>query len=220
MIRSLLIITGLFCFAAGFAQQGEPPELLYREDWNEQPPYDLMTQYSLTQSDVMNPDLKQTLYGPGQDSIKKRHHGTPTDPYYVYTGFCPSNWALVFSSKKTYADLRGDAVVRCRIRNSGFRNLHLVIQMASGNWFVSNIAAKPSTVWQVYDFVIKDIKWSLINMKTVTPGDVVVNPEVHYGDNWLSQIDKIGFTDLMNGGLSNACSRIDWIEVYANPSRK
>jgi len=220
MIRSFLIITGFFCFAAGFAQQGVPPELLYREDWNELPPYDLMIQYSLTQSDVMNPDLIQTLYGPGQDSIKKRHHGTPTDPYYVYTGFCPSNWALAFSSKKIYADLRGDAVVRCRIRNSGFRNLHLVIQMASGNWFVSDVAAKPSSVWQVYDFVIKDIRWSLINMKTVTPGDVVENPEVHYGNNWLSQIDKIGFTDLMNGGLSNACSRIDWIEVYANPSRK
>ena len=94
----------------------------------------------------MNPDLIQTLYGPGQDSIKKRHHGAPTDSFYVYTGFCPSNWALAFSSKKTYADLRADAVVRCRIRNSGFRNLHLVIQMASGNWFVSNVAAEPSSV--------------------------------------------------------------------------
>jgi hypothetical protein len=68
--------------------------------------------------------------------------------------------------------------------------------------------------------VIKDIKWSLLDIKTITPVAVVENPELHYGANWLSQIDKIGFSDLMNGGLSNACSRIDWIEVYANPSRK
>jgi hypothetical protein len=221
MMRSFLIIIGLcFFIPTLFAQQGEPPELLYREDWNELPPYDLMTPYSLTQKDVMNPDLIQNLYGPGQDSLRKRHHGSPEDPYYVFTGFCPSNWALSFSNNKTFADLRGDAVVRCRIRNSGFRNLHLIIQMASGNWFISDAAASPSSVWQVYDFVIKDIKWSLLDIKTITPVAVVENPELHYGANWLSQIDKIGFSDLMNGGLSNACSRIDWIEVYANPSRK
>ena len=36
----------------------------------------------------------------------------------------------------------------------------------------------------------------------------------------LIMIDKIGFTDLMNGGLSDACSRVDWIEVYANPVKR
>ena len=30
----------------------------------------------------------------------------------------------------------------------------------------------------------------------------------------LSRVDEIGFTDLMTGGKSKACSRIDWIEVY------
>jgi hypothetical protein len=27
-------------------------------------------------------------------------------------------------------------------------------------------------------------------------------------------VDEIGFTDLMTGGASDACSRLDWIEVY------
>jgi hypothetical protein len=44
---------------------------------------------------------------------------------------------------------------------------------------------------------------------TATPGPAVNDPVMHYGEHWLSQIDKICFTDLMNGGLSDACSRID-----------
>jgi hypothetical protein len=33
----------------------------------------------------------------------------------------------------------------------------------------------------------------------------------------LSRVDEIGFTDLMPGGGSDACSRLDWIEVYGKP---
>jgi hypothetical protein len=168
-IKFGLFLSGLILFINGFAQQGEPPELLFKEDWNQLPPFDVMTPYSLTQKDVMNPDLIQTLYGPGQDSIKKRHHGTDKDAYYIYTGFCRSAWALALSHKSFYIDLSGDAVIRCRVRNSGM------------------------------------------------PID---NPEFHYGKHWLNLADKIGFTDLMNGGLSDACSRVDWIEVYANPVKR
>jgi hypothetical protein len=225
MIKSIemkltLLLSGLLFFNVCLAQQAEPPKLLFREDWNELPPYDVMTPYSLTQKDVMNPDLIQTLYGTGQDSIKKRHHGAATDAYYVFTGFCRSNWALALSNKLFFADLSGDAIIRCRVRNSGFRELHIIIQTSNGNWFVSDQAAPPSSVWQSYDFVIKDIKWSLLNIRTVTPGNIVEDPVLHYGSHWLTQVDKIGFTDLMNGGLSNACSRVDWIEVYAQSSRR
>lgn len=215
-----LLFSGLILFITGFAQQGEPPELLFKEDWNQLPPFDVMTPYSLTQKDVMNPDLIQALYGPGQDSIKKRHHGTGNDAYYIFTGFCRSTWALALSHKSFYIDLSGDAVIRCRVRNSGMRNLFIIIQSASGNWFVSDQSAGSSSVWQVHDFIIKDIKWSLLNINTVTPGIPIDNPEFHYGKHWLNLVDKIGFTDLMNGGLSDACSRVDWIEVYANPVKR
>ena len=85
--KLVLFLSGLLLFTKSLAQQAEPPKLLFREDWNELPPYDVMTPYSLTQKDVMNPDLIQTLYGPAQDSIKKRHHGTATDAYYVLDRF-------------------------------------------------------------------------------------------------------------------------------------
>ena len=31
----------------------------------------------------------------------------------------------------------------------------------------------------------------------------------------LAHVDEIGFTDVMTGGGSDACSRVDWIEVWA-----
>jgi hypothetical protein len=218
-MKLVLLFSGLLFFANCFSQT-EPPALLFKEDWNELPPYDVMTPYSLTQKDVLNTDLIQRLYGSGQDSIKKRHHGAATEPYYIYTGFCRSNWALALSNKNFFVDLTGNAIIRCRVKNSGFRQLHLIIQTASGNWFISDQAAGPSSVWNVHDFIIKDIKWSLLNINTVTPENPVDDPEFHYGTHWLGLIDKIGFTDLMNGGLSDACTRVDWIEVYALSVKK
>ena len=32
----------------------------------------------------------------------------------------------------------------------------------------------------------------------------------------LSRVRAVGFTDLMVGGKSTACSRLDWIEVYGS----
>lgn len=219
-IKFSLFFAGLLLVTAALAQKPGLPGLLFREDWNEKPPYDVSTPYNLSQEDVMNPGLIQTLYGPGRDSLKKRHHGDASEPYYVYSGFCNSNWAIALSPKNYYLDLSGNAIIRCRIMNSGFRQVHLIIQSSSGNWFVSDIAAGPSSAWKVFDFVIKDVKWSLLNIKTITPGPEADDPVLHYGAHWLSQIDKIGFTDLMNGGLSDACSRIDWAEVYAKTARR
>ena len=211
-MKLIIIITGLFLFVKSFAQI-ETPELLFKEDWNKLPPFDLMTPYTLSQKDVMSPDLIQKLYGPGQDSIKKRHHGTDRDPYYIFTGFCRSNWALTLSHKNLFADLSGNALIRCRMMNSGFRRLHLVLKLEDSTWLVSEMSEGSSSVWQVKDFIIRDIKWSRLDINTIIEAKPVESPN-------LNRVVEIGFTDLMNGGLSNACSRVDWIEVYANSVKR
>jgi len=209
-MKIFAVITGLLLFTECFSQS-EPPKLLFKEDWNKLPPFDLMTPYSLSQKDVMNPDLIQKLYGPGQDSIKKRHHGTENDPYYIFTGFCRSNWAVTLSYRNISADLTGNALVRFRMMNSGFRELHVVIKLADGTWLVSDKSEGSSSVWQVHDFIIKDIRWYQMNINTIIEGSIMSSPD-------LSKVEEIGFTDMMNGGLSAACSRVDWIEVYCDSS--
>lgn len=212
-MKIIFFFFGLLLFTNCFAQLTEPPKLFFHEDWNELPPYEVMTRYSLTQADVRSKDLTQNLYGPGQDSIKKRHHGTPKDAYYVYTGFCRSTWALTLTNKNFNADLTGNAVVRVRMRNSGFRQLHVIIKLVNGTWLVSDLSAGSTSLWQFHDFIVKDIKWSLLDIKAIVEGNPAINPD-------LTQVEEIGFTDLMNGGLSASCSRVDWIEVYANSVKK
>jgi hypothetical protein len=57
-----------------------------------------------------------------------------------------------------------------------------------------------------------NIKWRKLNMELIVEEHPVVT------DADLSRVKQIGFTDFMTGGNSRACSRLDWIEVYARPS--
>lgn len=53
---------------------------------------------------------------------------------------------------------------------------------------------------------MQEIKWYRLDIDHVTETGPVENPD-------LSNVEEIGFTDLMPGGKSASCSRLDWIEV-------
>jgi hypothetical protein len=110
---------------------------------------------------------------------------------------------------KSYVDLSGYAKIIWRSKQAGFRCLHLVIKLADGTWLVSGQCDDRSQDWRVHQFNIMDIDWYELNVESVIEGSPVKNVN-------LSKVDEIGFTDLMTGGGSDACSRVDWIEVYGN----
>src|SRR5712692_6135408 len=86
------------------------PGLFFREDWKETP-----AATPLTQQHVANPNLLMALYGPGRDGIKKSHHDTPDDdPYYIWSGTCPANWAITLRHRNANVDLTGLAKIRWR----------------------------------------------------------------------------------------------------------
>ena len=58
-----------------------------------------------------------------------------------------------------------------------------------------------------------DIQWYKLNIDSITEQSLVRKPD-------LTQVDELGFTDLMRGGKTLACSRLDWIEVYGNPVQR
>jgi hypothetical protein len=90
---------------------------------------------------------------------------------------------------------------------SGFRLLRIVLKLADGTWLVSDKYDDASGDWREREFNFSDIRWRRLEIKTVTEGGWEPAPD-------LSKVDEIGFTDLMAGGGSAACSRVDWIEVY------
>jgi hypothetical protein len=186
-----------------YAQSPYRPALFFREDWKEIP-----AEIPLSQKHVVNEGLIVELYGAGADSIKKSHHDKPEDdPYYVWSGLCRGNWAVTLKDKNSFVDLSNYAKVRWRSKQQGFRELHLILKLADGTWLVSKQSDGSSKDWRVHEFNISDIDWYKLNITDIVETVPVKNPD-------LSKVDEIGFTDLMKGGQSNSCSRLDWIEVY------
>ena len=195
------LIPVLFGAASLFAQAR--PGLFFREDWKEIP-----AATPVTQEHVVSPDLILSLYGPARASIKKSHHDTPADdPYYIWSGDCQSNWAVSLRHKSALVDLTGLAKIRWRSKQSGFRQLRIILKLADGTWLASDRSDGPSTDWRIREFNVADLRWRKLDIGTVVESEWVDKPD-------LSRVDEIGFTDLMRGGGSPASSRLDWIEVY------
>ena len=207
------IIFGLSLTA--WAQTGPPPPgVFFREDWNQKEPFE-----QVDQGHVANPDLIQSLWGPGKDGIKKRHHGTDADPYYIWSGACPANWALTLRHRTQYASLTGRSKVRWRTLETGFRQLHIIVKLADGTWLVSDESTGASKDWKESEFLIVDLHWRKLDIENVLEGLPVEKPD-------LTRVDEIGFTDMMRGmpsppgSSSPASSRLDWIEVYAFANKR
>jgi len=182
---------------------GYRPGLLFREDWKEIP-----AEIPVTQEHVNHPDLLLDLYGQTRDSIKKSHHDQPADdPYYIWSGLCRTNWAVALSYRDHRMDLSEFSKIRWRTKQAGLRELHILLKLEDGTWLVSQQGDPASADWRIREFNLEDINWYTIDMGTITEERAVHDPD-------LSRVEAVGFTDLMRGGGSAACSRLDWIEIY------
>jgi len=205
-VSNIFLISFLSLLSVTFCNAQYRPSLFYREDWKEIP-----AATPVTQRHVVNDNLVLGLYGPGCDSIKKSHHDTPSDdPYYIWSGTCPGNWAVTLRHNKSFVDLSGYAKMIWRSKQSGTRCLHIVLKLADGTWLVSSQCDDLAKDWRIHEFNIMELTWYTLNIKSVIEAKPMTNPD-------LSRVDEIGFTDLMTGGGSDACSRLDWIEVYGKP---
>ncbi len=184
------------------------PGLFWREDWTTKPPFE-----EVSQEHVATPGLLQTLYGPGKDGIKKRHHGTDDDPYYIWSGKCAGSWALTLKYRDSLVDLTGRSKIRWRTKNSGYRQTHIILKLTGGDWLISDQSDGESADWREREFNVADLTWRKLDIAQVVEGAPVAHPD-------LSRVDEVGFTDLMSGASSPACTRLDWIEVYGKPVKR
>jgi hypothetical protein len=179
-------------------------QLFFREDWKELP-----AALSVTQDHVAGRDLVLSLYGPARAEIKKSNHPQiPNDPYYIWSGECKANWAVTLHHTKRTVDLSGEhAAVRFRSKQSGLRQIHIILKLHDGTWLVSDQAAGYTEDWSETEWTIRQLRWRKLNIEDIVEGTFVEQPD-------LTNILEIGFTDLMRGGGTPASSRLDWLEVY------
>lgn len=204
--RSIMLLLVLSMAGQLIGQDNYRPGLFFHEGWKESPP-----EIPLNQNHVDNSDLTVQLYGPGLDSLKKSNHDKPVDdPFYVWSGLCLENWMVTLKHKTQNVDLSSYAKIKWRSKQAGLRQLRISLKLANGDWLVSDQAAGPSKDWRISEFNIQDITWYHLDPERIVEVGVAADPD-------LSNVVEIGFTDLMPGGRSKACSRLDWIEVYGNP---
>jgi hypothetical protein len=197
------ILNYLFFSFIFFPGTGQSQDLFFREDWKETP-----AEIPVTQDHLANPDLILKLFGPGGDNVKKSNHpDVPNDPFYIWSGECKGNWALSLRHRSRFVDLTGNARILWRSKQSGFRQLRLIILLRDGTWLVSDQYDASSNDWREKEFRVAEMKWRKLDIERVTEGGAVENPD-------LSKVEEIGFTDLMSGGQTPASSRVDWIAVY------
>jgi hypothetical protein len=160
---------------------------------------------------VANSNLEVHLYGIGKDSLKKSNHEKPVDdPYYVWSGPCLGNWMVTLKHSSQNVDLRDYAKVKFRSKQAGLRELRITLKLNNGDWLISDLSAGSSSDWRIWEFNLMDISWHKLNAESIVSVGLEKDPD-------LSNIEEIGFTDLMPGARSKACSRLDWVEVYGKP---
>jgi hypothetical protein len=80
------------------------------------------------------------------------------------------------------------------------------LKLESGAWLVSDQHDDESADWHVREFAVSDLRWRALDIATLVEGRRA-EPD-------LRRVVEVGFSDLMRGGRTQACSRLDWIEVY------
>lgn len=213
MKRSLFVLAlGVLLSAGLMAQKADyRPGLFFREDWSMQPEH---SEIPANQKHVSNPDLLMTAYGPGCDSLSLSHHDHPVDdPHYIWSGRAHGNWMVSLKHKKMNVDLSSFAKIKWRTKQAGLRYLHITLKLADGTWLVSDWGDGASKDWRISEVNLSDINWYTYDLGRMAEIEVRENPD-------LSNVEEIGFTDLMRGGIWFACSRLDWIEVYGVPVKR
>lgn len=199
----LLVLALALTCSPSLVEAQTRPGLVFREDWKESAPATPMTQ-----EHVANPDVVLSLHGPGAALIKKSHHDQPADdPYYVWSGDTTAPWAVSLRRRGGSMDLSGQARIRWRTKQSGFHELRIIVQLATGQWLVADQTDGPSSDWREREFVLADLGWRELDVGRITEGRWVERPD-------LSRVAEVGWTDLRGGGGTPASSRLDWMEVY------
>src|SRR2546427_6058750 len=202
--------------AKDYPEDHRPP-VAFREDWMDATP-GVPTDYKDKDLDahLQNKNLQHSRYGLGaKDVIYDRHLGPRDDPGYIWLGACAAGpCAITLKDKTDYLDLSNSmAKVVWRTKQTGFRQLRLVLKLADGSFLISDRYAGPAEDWNISEILISDVHWRILKIQEpvrIYEDSLVENPN-------LTKVDELGFTDLMVGGpgFTSGTSRVDWFEVHA-----
>jgi hypothetical protein len=186
------------------------PGLFFKEDWKQTAKAD---EHAVGADSIANPSLELKLYVPAGEILLTGVPNDENNPPHVWTGLCTSPCAVAFRDKSQLADLTGLARIRWNTKTSGFHQVRPIVKLADGTWLVGDHADGVTRDWLVSEISYADLRWLKLDVaRVVTTGTVVEKVD-------LSQVDEIGFADLMPGSGHGAggWSDVAQVEVYGKP---
>ena len=215
-MKPIILALIFLCTAVGaFAQepggrpgaraQASPPPLFFKETWK-----DFSGNVPVTQDFVLNPDLKLTKYGAGDEDFGITNEGNVP---HIWTGLCASSCALTLSHKTSLVDLTGKARIRWYAKTSGFHEIRPVLKLADGTYLIGDHVDATTFDYHESEFYLSEVHWLKLDMPAVrTKGTLLDDVD-------LSRVDEVGFADLTpgSGHGSGGYSDVGWIEVYGKP---
>ena len=166
------------------------PPLFFKEEWRQSAAGD---EHPVAANSLGNPNLELKLYVPSGQVLLTGSASDEGNPIHVWTGLCASACAVAFREKSHLADLSGLARIRWTTKMSGFHQIRPIVKLADGTWLIGDRAYGTTRDWLVSETSYADLHWLKLDIaRVVTTGTVLDQVD-------LTQVDEIGFADLMPG---------------------
>lgn len=206
VVNTLLVLAAAATLSA---QTGTP---LFREIWKQVPKGG---ENPASAEHLWNPKLTMTLVGEEADAqgpeagLKITGDRRDTNPIHTWSGVCPASCGLLLKHNDMMVDLsRGH--ITMNIKASGLHKVRPLVKLADGRMFIAVEGAGSFTDWSRHNWIMRDQSWFLVDPNgMVTRGTETTDVD-------LSQVDEIGYLDLMPGSGHGAGGWTDVaeIEVY------
>ena len=235
-MRRLLVLFAMI--SSAFAQQAPPgggaaarpaataAPLFLKVDWvRPKSQEDTKIRYTPVQENVADPNVEIKFYGAGAKQILTTGlPGSDVTPYGVWTGTAESPFAVTFRLKNSNVDLTGLANIRWFTKTSGFHVVRPVLKLANGTLVVGDLAFSSVPKLSLGEFSLTNVRWIKLDpdrVVTVNSGPAAANPnnEIWVPNPDLSNVEEIGFADLMpgSGHGTGGYIQLGRIEVYGKP---
>jgi len=158
-------------------------------------------QTKVVQDNIVDPNLELKQYGLDENcNLTSGTPGSATTPYSLWSGECEQPFATMFRPRTDSLDLTGTSKIRWTVKTSGFHAVRPIVKLLDGTMYAGEYSSESVPMLLTSEFVPAAIRWIKLDPKrlvtTRTPGGqfnyIWANPD-------LSQVDEVGFVDLMPG---------------------
>jgi hypothetical protein len=184
--------------------------LFFKEEWK-QPPQG--GEHPAGADSLGNASLELKQYVPSGQILMSGSAENESNPTHVWTGLCTSPCAVAFRDKNRLADLSGLARIRWNTKMSGLHQVRPIVKLADGTWLVGDRADGSSRDWALSEIYYADLRWIKLDIaRVVTVGTFLDKVD-------LTQVDEMGFADLMpgSGHGPGGWADVAQVEVYGKP---